>query len=194
MAVGHDAESHDANVFIVGFYSEAQGPRKHILNRRGTSPQPSKGLHIRGCVPTGLVMAHETSLILLKPDAIEKNLAGTVLARFQSAGFTIRGIKMMQLDDAILREHYSHIADKPFFPEIVSFMSKTPVIALALTGDDVIAKVRDLLGPTDSKAAAAGTIRGDFGEDKMVNVCHASDSPEAAAAELKRFFRDGEVF
>ena len=139
-------------------------------------------------------MAYETSLILFKPDAMEKNLTGTVLARFQAAGFTIRGIKMMQLDDAILREHYAHIADKPFFPEIVAFMSKTPVIALALAGENVIACVRDLLGPTDSKAAAPGTIRGDFGEDKMVNVCHASDSTEAAEAELKRFFRPGEVF
>lgn len=139
-------------------------------------------------------MAYETSLILFKPDAIEKNLAGTVLARFQAAGFTVRGIKMMQLDDAVLREHYSHIADKPFFPEIVAFMSKTPVIALALAGENVIASVRDLLGPTDSKAAAPGTIRGDFGEDKMINVCHASDSTEAAEAELKRFFREGEVF
>jgi nucleoside-diphosphate kinase len=139
-------------------------------------------------------MALETSLILFKPDAIEKNLTGKVLARFEDAGFVIRGIKMMKLDDAILREHYSHIADKPFFPEIVTFMSKTPVVALALEGEDVIARVRDLLGPTDSKAAAPGTIRGDFGEDKMVNVCHASDSPEAAAAELMRFFKDGEVF
>jgi len=139
-------------------------------------------------------MPSETTLILFKPDAVEKNLAGQVLARFESAGFRIRGIKMMQLDDAILREHYSHVADKPFFPDIVSFMSRTPVIALALEGDDVINKVRDLLGPTNSKAAAAGTIRGDFGEDMMVNVCHASDSPEAAAAEIKRFFRDGEVF
>jgi nucleoside-diphosphate kinase len=139
-------------------------------------------------------MTPETTLILFKPDAIEKNLAGTVLARFQEAGFTVRGIKMMKLDDAVLREHYSHIADKPFFPEIVAFMSKTPVIALALAGDQVISRVRDLLGPTNSKAAAPGTIRGDFGEDMMVNVCHASDSPEAAAAELKRFFKDGELF
>ena len=139
-------------------------------------------------------MTPETTLILFKPDAIEKNLAGTVLARFQEAGFTVRGIKMMKLDDAVLREHYSHIADKPFFPEIVAFMSKTPVIALALAGEQVISRVRDLLGPTNSKAAAPGTIRGDFGEDMMVNVCHASDSPEAAAAELKRFFKDGELF
>ena len=139
-------------------------------------------------------MANETTLILFKPDAVSKNLTGEVLARFEKAGFHIRGIKMMQLDDAILREHYAHVADKPFFPDIVAFMSRTPVIALALEGDDVIAKVRDLLGPTNSKAAPAGTIRGDFGEDMMVNVCHASDSSEAAAAELKRFFRDGEVF
>jgi nucleoside-diphosphate kinase len=139
-------------------------------------------------------MANETTLILFKPDAVSKNLTGEVLARFEKAGFHIRGIKMMQLDDAILREHYAHVADKPFFPDIVAFMSRTPVIALALEGDDVITKVRDLLGPTNSKTAPAGTIRGDFGEDMMVNVCHASDSPEAAAAEIKRFFRDGEVF
>ncbi|MCF7667156.1 MAG: nucleoside-diphosphate kinase [Akkermansiaceae bacterium] len=139
-------------------------------------------------------MALQTTLILFKPDAIEKNLTGKVIARFQDEGFVIRGIKMMQLDDAILREHYSHVADKPFFPEIVAFMSRTPVIALALEGDGVIDRVRDLLGPTNSKAAPAGTIRGDFGEDMMTNVCHASDSPEAAQTELKRFFKAGEVF
>ncbi len=144
--------------------------------------------------PTATDMALETTLILFKPDAIEKNLTGKVLARFEDAGFIVRGIKMIQLDVAILREHYAHVSDKPFFPEIVAFMSRTPVIALALQGDDVIGKVRDLLGPTNSKAAAPGTIRGDFGEDMMVNVCHASDSAEAAAAEIKRFFKDCEVF
>jgi nucleoside-diphosphate kinase len=139
-------------------------------------------------------MPIETSLILFKPDAVEKKLVGPVLARFQAAGFQIRGIKMMQLGDEVLREHYAHIAHFPFFPEIVSFMSKTPVVAVALEGENAISAVRDLLGPTDSKAAAPGTIRGDLGEDKMVNVCHASDSTEAAAAELKRFFRDDELF
>lgn len=155
---------------------------------------PSNGLHIGHARPTSSAMALETTLILFKPDAIEKNLTGRVLARFQDAGFVIRGIKMMHLDDAILREHYSHVADKPFFPEIVAFMSRTPVIALALEGEDVIAKVRDLLGPTNSKTAAPGTVRGDFGEDVMTNVCHASDSVEAAAAEIQRFFKPGEVF
>ncbi|MBC7980260.1 MAG: nucleoside-diphosphate kinase [Armatimonadetes bacterium] len=139
-------------------------------------------------------MALETTLILLKPDAIEKNLTGEVLSRFQKEGFTIRSIKMMQLDEAILREHYAHVADKPFFPEIVAFMSKTPVIALALAGEEVIARVRDLLGPTNSQLAPKGTIRGDFGEDMMTNVCHASDSSEAAEAEIQRFFKTGEVF
>ena len=143
-------------------------------------------------------MAVETTLILFKPDAVEKNLTGQVLSRFQAEGFKILGIKMLSLSDEILAEHYSHIADKPFFPSVRGFMQETPVIALALEGEDVISRVRDLLGPTDSTQAPAGTIRGDFGfkdtESKMRNVCHASDSPEAAAAELKRFFKPGEVF
>jgi nucleoside-diphosphate kinase len=140
----------------------------------------------------------ETTLILFKPDAVAKNLTGQVLARFQGEGFLIRGMKMMHLSDEILAEHYSHIADKPFFPAVRGFMQETPVIALALEGENVISRVRDLLGPTDSSVAPAGTIRGDFGfkdaDAKMRNVCHASDSPEAAADELKRFFNEGEIF
>ena len=83
---------------------------------------------------------------------------------------------------------------KPFFPDIVKFMQSSPVVALALSGENVIARVRDLLGPTDSAKAAKGTIRGDFGENMMVNVCHASDGPETAAEEVKRFFSEGEVY
>jgi nucleoside-diphosphate kinase len=143
-------------------------------------------------------MSLQTTLILFKPDAVQKNLVGTVLERFQGAGFAIRGMKMMELSDELLAEHYSHIADMPFFPAVREFMQESPVIALALSGEDVIAKVRDLLGPTDSCVAPEGTIRGDFGfkdaDAKMRNVCHASDSPESAEAELKRFFEDGEIF
>ena len=143
-------------------------------------------------------MSSETSLILLKPDAIEKNLTGTVLARFQEQGFKIRGIKMMRLSDEILAEHHAHIAAMPFFPSVREFMQEAPVIALALEGENAITRVRDLLGPTDSMVAAAGTIRGDFGfkdaDSKMRNVCHASDSVEAAQAELKRFFKADELF
>ncbi|MFD0895319.1 nucleoside-diphosphate kinase [Luteolibacter ambystomatis] len=142
-------------------------------------------------------MSLETTLILFKPDAVEKKIVGTVLSRFEQEGFRIRGLKVLALSDEILAEHYSHIADKPFFPSVREFMQEAPVVALALEGEDVIARVRDLLGPTDSTQAAAGTIRGDFGfkdgDAKMRNVCHASDSVEAAEAELKRFFNEGEV-
>lgn len=139
-------------------------------------------------------MAQETTLILFKPDCVQKRLAGEVLGRFEKEGFTVRGLRMMQLSADILKEHYAHVADRPFFPEIVAFMQSSPVVALALAGDNVIARVRELLGPTNSKNAPKGTIRGDFGEDTMVNMCHASDSPETAAAELKRFFPDGGIF
>ncbi len=142
-------------------------------------------------------MSLETTLILFKPDAVSKNLVGTVLARFEKEGFTIRGLKVMKLSDELLAEHYAHIADKPFFPEVRSFMQESPVVAMALEGENVIARVRDLLGPTDSAAAEAGTIRGDFGDKggdaKMRNVCHASDGVETAQVELKRFFNEGEI-
>jgi nucleoside-diphosphate kinase len=125
---------------------------------------------------------------------VTKQICGEVHKRFEGAGFHIRGLKMIQLDDAVLVEHYAHIADKPFFPDVAKFMKSSPVVALALSGENVIDRVRSLLGPTDSRKADKGTIRGDFGVDQMINVCHASDSVEAAAAEVKRFFEAGEVF
>jgi len=130
----------------------------------------------------------EETLIILKPDCMEKRIAGEVISRFEKAGFEIVAAKIMQLDGPILREHYAHVADKPFFPEIEEFMSSRPVMPMILRGEDAIAKVRDLLGPTNSKEAAPGTIRGDLGTDMMKNVAHASDGPETAAAEKKRFF------
>ena len=139
-------------------------------------------------------MSQETTLILFKPDAVSKGIVGQVLSRFEGAGLKIRGIKMLRFGDALLREHYAHIASKPFFPDVQKFMQQTPIIALALAGDNAVAGVRALLGPTDSKKAAKGTVRGDFGVDVMVNVCHASDSLENAAIELKRFFSAGELF
>jgi len=130
----------------------------------------------------------EKTLIILKPDCMERRLCGTVLARFEAAGFDIVASKLTQLTPAQLREHYAHIADKPFYPEIENFMSSRPVIVAVLSGQDVISKVRELLGPTNSKLAPKGTIRGDFGTEMMRNVCHASDSPAAAAVEVRRFF------
>lgn len=136
----------------------------------------------------------EKTLVILKPDAMERRLYGTVLLRFEKEGFDILGAKLMTLTPALLREHYAHVADKPFYPEIEAFMSSRPVLVLALAGDNVIARVRDLLGPTNSKVAPKGTLRGDFGTEMMRNVCHASDSPAAAEAEVRRFFRPDEVF
>ncbi|MEO0453819.1 MAG: nucleoside-diphosphate kinase [Verrucomicrobiota bacterium] len=136
----------------------------------------------------------QKTLILLKPDCVIDGHCGDVLTRFEGAGFKIRACKMINLSNEILSEHYAHVADKPFFPEIVAFMQSSPVIALILEGDQVIDKVRDMLGPTDSEQAPKGTIRGDMGKTKMINVVHASDSPENAAGEIERFFKPEEVF
>jgi nucleoside-diphosphate kinase len=125
---------------------------------------------------------------------MEKRLVGTVLSRFEAAGFDVVGCKMVRLAPALLREHYAHVADKPFYPEIETFMRLRPVIVMALRGDNIVQRVRDLLGPTDSRKAAKGTIRGDFGTEMMQNVVHASDSDENAAIELARFFKPDELF
>jgi nucleoside-diphosphate kinase len=135
----------------------------------------------------------EKTVVLLKPDCVQKKIMGEVIKRFENQGFQVIGCKMMRLDEAILRDHYSHLTEFPFFSEILGFMQSSPILAIALEGEAIIQKVRDLIGPTDSTAAAKGTVRGDLGEDKMRNVVHASDAPEAAEAELKRFFDAGEL-
>lgn len=136
----------------------------------------------------------QRTLIIFKPDCMQQRHVGNVLDRFEKAGFTIVGCKMMRLTPALLREHYAHVADKPFYPEIEAFMSSRPVVIMALQGVDVVQKVRDLLGPTDSRKAPKGTIRGDFGTEMMKNVVHASDSVDNAKAELARFFKPEEIF
>lgn len=125
---------------------------------------------------------------------MEKRLVGTVLARFESAGFDVIGCKMTRLSAEVLREHYAHVASKPFYPEIEGFMKSRPVIMVALQGENIVQRVRDLLGPTDSRKAPKGTIRGDFGTEMMKNVVHASDSVDNAQAELARFFRAEELY
>lgn len=135
----------------------------------------------------------ETTLILLKPDCVKKGLCGEVLGRFEKAGFKLRGCKCFEMTDALVEEHYAHLLDKPFFGELKTFMQSTPVVALALSTDNAVEKARELMGPTDSKKAAPGTIRGDLGEDVMLNIVHGSDSVENAGIELKRFFADGEL-
>lgn len=136
----------------------------------------------------------EQTFIILKPSTIQRGLVGDVLTRFQRKGLRIDGIKMMQLDEEILRRHYAHLVDRPFFPTLVKSMMATPVIVAVLAGKDAVAVVRAMVGVTNSRNAAPGTIRGDFGMSGQENIIHASDSVENARIEIDRFFRPEEVF
>lgn len=136
----------------------------------------------------------QRTLIIFKPDCLNQRHVGNVIDRFEQAGFAIIGCKLMRLTPALLREHYAHVADRPFYPNLESFMSSRSVLVMGLEGENVVQWVRDLLGPTDSRKASKGTIRGDFGTDTTVNVVHASDSEVNGLIELARFFKPGELF
>ena len=136
----------------------------------------------------------ERTLIILKPSAIQRFLVGDVITRFQHKALRIAGIKMMQLDETILREHYAHLVDRPFFPFLLNSMMLNPVIVMCLEGKDAVEVVRGLTGATNSRKAAPGTIRGDYAMSGQENIVHASDSTESSAIELKRFFNPGEIF
>lgn len=136
----------------------------------------------------------QTTLVLLKPDSTQRSILGQIIARFEAKGLKIRGLKMMQLDDAIIEEHYDFLMDKPFFPGIKSYMKSAPIVALALEGKNAIAIVRTLCGATNSAEALPGTIRGDFGMTIDANVIHSSDSEESAQKELNRFFKEEEIY
>lgn len=136
----------------------------------------------------------ERTLILFKPSAIERGFVGQILTRFQQKGLIIEGIKMMQLDERLLREHYSHLVDRPFFPLLLASMMAAPVIALCLKGNDAIRVVRLMTGATNGREALPGTIRGDFSMSGQENIIHASSCAEDAKAEIARFFRPEELF
>ena len=136
----------------------------------------------------------ETTLVLLKPGCVQRQLIGEVINRFERRGLRISGMKMMQLSDEILREHYAHLVDKPFFPGLQASMQASPVIALALTGVEAVKVVRAMAGPTNGREAAPGTIRGDYSVSNQQNIVHASDSTSNAQIELARFFRPEEIF
>ncbi|MBI2453076.1 nucleoside-diphosphate kinase [Candidatus Peregrinibacteria bacterium] len=136
----------------------------------------------------------ERTLVLIKPDAIQRGLIGQILNRFERKGLKLIGIKMMRLDDVILCEHYAHIADKPFFAGVSKFMQSTPVIAVCFEGLEVVSAVRLLCGITKSREANSGSIRGDFAMSVSCNIIHASDTSETALKEVQRFFRDDELF
>lgn len=136
----------------------------------------------------------ERTLVLIKPDGVQRGLIGNVIQRFETKGLKVVGIKMMSLDEAILREHYAHIADKPFFPGVSSFMRSSPVVAICVEGLDVVNAIRILCGITKAREADAGTIRGDLAMSVACNVVHASDTVENAQAEVKRFFNPDDIF
>lgn len=136
----------------------------------------------------------ETSLVILKPDAVERNLLGEVIARIERKGLKIVWMRMMQLDDAVVTEHYAHLKDKPFFPTLKSYMQRTPVVVLAVRGVNAVAVMRNFIWATNPQEAAMGTIRGDFALTVDGNIIHASDTLENAAIELKRFFKWEWVF
>jgi nucleoside-diphosphate kinase len=136
----------------------------------------------------------QRTLVLLKPDALQRDLLGEIIRRFELKGLKIVGLKFVELTEQLLNEHYSHLADKPFFANIKKFMMQTPVVGMALEGFDAISEVRKIVGSTNPRQADAGTIRADFAMNVPSNLIHASDSPEAASAEIKRFFKDGEIF
>ena len=136
----------------------------------------------------------EKTLVILKPSSIHRALIGEVISRFEHKGLRVAGIKMMQLTDEILNEHYVHIADRPFFKRVKHSMLASPVIVCCLEGVDAIATVRLMTGVTDGRLAAPGTIRGDLCMSKQENIIHASDSIQNAALEIKRFFKPDEIF
>lgn len=141
-------------------------------------------------------MIHETeerSLIIIKPDAVQRSLVGEIITRFERKGLKIIGMKMMHLKDTLLKEHYAHVADKPFYPRIERFMMSSPVIVMAVAGLKAVDAIRTIVGPTKGYEALGGTIRGDFALSMQSNVVHASDSVENGAAEIKRFFDESEI-
>lgn len=136
----------------------------------------------------------EQTVVLIKPDGVQKNVIGKIIDRFESQGLRIAGLKMIKLTQHILDTWYAHHKDKPFFPELSAFMMSTPVVAMIVEGEGAVQKVFDICGVTDPAEAAAGTVRRDFGESKGKNVVHRSDSAEAAANEIGLLFKPEEIF
>ena len=133
----------------------------------------------------------EQTLVLIKPDAVQRGLMGEIMTRFEKKGLKISGLKMMNLKEAVLREHYAHVVDRPFYAELAQFMSSSPVVALCLEGLNAVEVVRKLSG-TDN--FDFGTIRGDYSTSQQRNLVHSSDSLETALNEVERFFLPAELF
>lgn len=139
-------------------------------------------------------MKHERTLIIIKPDAMQRNLLGEIISRFERKGLRITGLKMMAIDDLKIGEHYEHHKDKPFFDGLKKYMQSAPVAVMVLSGLNAVAATRLIVGPTRGYEADAGSIRGDFSMSGQCNIVHASDSAENAEKEIYRFFNEDELF
>ncbi len=136
----------------------------------------------------------ERSLVLVKPDAMERGLAGAILARLQADGLHLAALKMLHLDRATAERHYDVHRDKPFFKDLVDYITSTPIVAAVFTGENAIARIRKIMGATNPEKADAGTIRKDYGIDVQRNSTHASDSPENGEVEIAIYFTPDEIF
>ena len=130
----------------------------------------------------------EKTLIILKPDAVQRGLVGPILARFEAKGLKIAGLKLRRFPRALIQKHYDAHKERPFFPNLVKFMTSGPCVVMAIEGENAIARYREVMGPTDSKKAPAGTIRNKYGTDIERNAVHGSDGPDTARTELAFFF------
>ena len=135
----------------------------------------------------------ERTFVMLKPDALKRGLAGEIIKRLEGKNYRIQRAQTMQLDPALLREHYRHVSDQPFYPEMEAYMTSGPVLAMILEGKDVIRGVRMLMGATRFEEALPGTIRGDLAGSTTKNLIHGADSPENAEIEIRRFFGEGKA-
>lgn len=138
-------------------------------------------------------MGMERTLILLKPDAVQRRLVGELLGRFERKGLEILGLKLLKVTPALAKQHYAEHVTKPFYPQLEAFITAGPIVAAVLAGPEAISVVRGLMGPTNARSAAPGTIRGDFGVSRQMNLVHGSDGPEAATREIAIYFQPGEL-
>jgi nucleoside-diphosphate kinase len=136
----------------------------------------------------------ERSLVLIKPDAMQRSLAGAIINRFESQGLKLVALKMLHMDKALAERHYSVHADKPFFKDLVDYIISTPIIAAVFEAEKAVERIRKIMGATDPAKAELGTIRKDFGVDIQQNAVHGSDSTENAGKEIKLFFSEDEIF
>ena len=130
----------------------------------------------------------QRSLVLLKPDCVERRLMGQIISRFEAKGLNIVAMKMLRVTPELAKQHYAEHVSKPFYPSLEEFITSAPIVAMAVEGLDVIRLIRDMLGATNGLNAAPGTIRGDFSSSRQMNLVHASDSPESAQRELDLYF------